>query len=106
MNDNVRSPLEGLAEYGRRKGIVYDKRDTVLVGDIGITLDIKDRKGWICYGLTEESLRVWLDQSFDLLITHLRSNADALDPEALECHIKKIDGPAVDLRRSKKGVSG
>src|SRR5437763_6571067 len=52
MHDDVRTMFKRTAQVGRGKGIIYDKRDSSLVGNISDGTDIEHITTWVADGFT------------------------------------------------------
>ena len=98
MGDDVCPEFKRAAVYRRRKGVVDYQRDTVAVGGIGKTFDVKNTKRGVRDGLAENGLGVRAESSFKLGIGAVGGDKGEIDAHFLHRDRKKIEGSAVNRR--------
>ncbi len=83
MRYNVRPPLKGTTVNGRCKGIVYDKRNLMAVGQSGKFFNIQNHKGRICDRLSKNRFRIWSESFIKLFFGSVRVYQSTLNAKAL-----------------------
>ena len=99
VHDDVRAPLERVAEVAcRAERVVDDERNVAPPGQFAQRLQVGDRAGGIAHALGVERLGAAVDQRLEILGTLARGDA-AVDAEPVQRRAELVVGASVEERR-------
>ena len=96
MRNYIRAPLYRSAINGSSKGIVYNKRKSVRMRNLGKHLYIEHCKRGIGNSLAENSFRIRTDSFFQILAGAVRRDKRKLDAHFAHRYAEKIEGSPVN----------
>ena len=105
VGNYISAPFKRTAVYGSCEGVVYDKRNSVLVRYLSEKLDVKHGQRRICDSLAEHRLGVLSERRVKLLLGRVGGYEGEVNAHSLERNREKIVSAAVDSRGSNYVIS-
>ena len=96
VGDDVRPPLEGLAEHGGGEGVVHNQGDSIGMGHPGEFLDVQDHHGGVAESLREDGLGVGADGGLEFLLRGGRQEVGEFDAALFQGVGEEADRAAVE----------
>src|SRR3712207_6595220 len=96
VNNNIGTVLDGTDQIGSTKGVVNDKGNAVLMGQICPGLNVDDITGRVAQGLNIERLGILLNGCLCSCQIR-RANESGLDAIILKGMLQEVIGSAVDI---------
>ena len=105
MGDDVSAPFNRTAEDRCGECVVNDQRYAMGMSRVGKALNIKHSQCRVGNGLTEDTLGIGLESSFELLIAAVRINKCEVNAHTAHGDIEQIVCAAIDGCRSDDMVT-
>ena len=96
MSNDIRTPFKRTTVNRSSEGVVYDKRNFMLVSNLCEFLDIQNNQSRICDCFCEKYFGVRAESSSNFLSTCICINESAVNAELFESNGKKIECSSVN----------
>src|SRR5437016_13422471 len=112
MHDDVRTMFKRTAQVGRGKGVIYDKRDASLVGNISDGTDIEHVTTWVANGFTVKGTSTGRESAAVVLgggaFNENRANARGAESQVELCMRAAVEAAGRDqiISRTKESHHG